>query len=157
MKKLKNSQSDMRWWLRKNVLKKKRRNRIERLKSEYDRKYSALIEGKYENQKKLKEIQKKLATKLNKRTTGVISSWTANVFGIIAVCSGLALLFLDSVGNGIIEIILGGSLLWLGISSNKSKKQKISDLEQEKSEVEKVLKDIEAIPSLEKFIEDHSE
>ena len=29
--------------------------------------------------------------------------------------------------------------------------------EQEKSEVEKVLKDIEAIPSLEKFIEDHSE
>ncbi|MBS1334194.1 MAG: TIR domain-containing protein [Blautia sp.] len=136
---------------------KEEKKRIERLKSEYDRKYSALIEGKYENQKKLKEIQKKLATKLNKRTTGVISSWTANVFGIIAVCSGLALLFLDSVGNGIIEIILGGSLLWLGISSNKSKKQKISDLEQEKSEVEKVLKDIEAIPSLEKFIEDHSE
>lgn len=33
----------------------------------------------------------------------------------------------------------------------------ISNLEQEKSEVEKVLKDIEAIPSLEKFIEDHSE
>lgn len=36
-------------------------------------------------------------------------------------------------------------------------KWEISDLEQEKSEVEKVLKDIEAIPSLEKFIEDHSE
>ena len=36
-------------------------------------------------------------------------------------------------------------------------KWEISDLEWEKSEVEKVLRDIEAIPSLEKFIEDHSE
>ena len=118
---------------------KEEKERIEKLKSEYDKKYSALLESKYANQCKRMRIQDKISQRINDQK------------GLIMVCVSKLRL------QGIL-LIGGAGLCFFGAVLNGWEiKTTISDLEQEKSEVEKVLKDIEAIPSLEKFIEDHSE
>lgn len=140
---------------------KEEKERIEKLKSEYDKKYSELLKSKYKNQNKLEKVQKELTAKNNQIRSAAITWYGFCVMGVLFLGLGVVLLFdtseEGSFGIGIGSLMFGGFMLWLGISVIKDAKKTISELEQEKSKVEKVLKDIEAIPSLEKFIEDHSE
>lgn len=140
---------------------KEEKERIEKLKSEYDKKYSELLKSKYKNQNKLETVQKKLTAKNNQIRSAAITWYGFCVMGVLFLGLGVVLLFdtseEGSFGIGIGSLMFGGFMLWLGISVIKDAKKTISELEQGKSKVEKVLRDIEAIPSLEKFIEDHSE
>lgn len=140
---------------------KEEKERIEKLKSEYDKKYSELLKSKYENQNKLETVQKKLTAMNNQIGSAAIKWYGLCAMGVLLFGLGATILFLsggeDGFEFGIGFSAFGGMVLWAGISIIKDTKKTINELEQEKSEVEKVLKDIEAIPSLEKFIEDHSE
>lgn len=133
---------------------KEEKERIEKLKSEYDKKYSALLESKYANQCKRMRIQDKISQRINDQKAEVE---TLKIMGVIAF-GGLIMVCVSKLRLQGILLIGGAGLCFFGAVLNGWEiKTTISDLEQEKSEVEKVLKDIEAIPSLEKFIEDHSE
>lgn len=133
---------------------KEEKERIEKLKSEYDKKYSALLESKYANQCKRMRIQDKISQRINDQKAEVE---TLKIMGVIAF-GGLIMVCVSKLRLQGILLIGGAGLCFFGAVLNGWEiKTTISDLEQEKSEVEKILRDIEAIPSLEKFIEDHSE
>lgn len=133
---------------------KEEKERIEKLKSEYDKKYSALLESKYANQCKRMHIQDKINQWINEQKTDV-ELWKR--VGVIWFGAFIMVCVLKWRLWGIVLIGTAGLCFFAAVLNGWRIKIAISDLEQEKSEVEKVLKDIEAIPSLEKFIEDHSE
>lgn len=133
---------------------KEEKERIEKLKSEYDKKYSALLESKYANQCKRMHIQDKINQWINEQKT-YVELWKR--VGVIWFGAFIMVCVLKWRLWGIVLIGTAGLCFFAAVLNGWGIKIAISDLEQEKSEVEKVLKDIEAIPSLEKFIEDHSE
>lgn len=141
---------------------KEEKERIEKLKSEYDKKYSELLKSKYKNQNKLEKVQKELTAMNNKMKSEASAKFGICAIGVFFLGAGVIILFFGvdegSSGTGILFLVGGGFFLRLALGYNENNiKKAINELEQEKSKVEKVLKDIEAIPSLEKFIEDHSE
>lgn len=141
---------------------KEEKERIEKLKSEYDEKYSKLLKSKDANQKKLETVQKELTAMNNKMKSEASAKFGICAIGVFFLGVGVIILFFGvdegSSGTGILFLVGGGVFLRLALGYNENNiKKAINELEQEKSKVEKVLKDIEAIPSLEKFIEDHSE
>ena len=72
---------------------KEEKERIEKLKSEYDKKYSELLKSKYKNQNKLEKVQKELTAMNNKMKSEASAKFGICAIGVFFLGAGVIILF----------------------------------------------------------------
>ena len=79
------------------------------------------------------------------------------IWGIIQTSLGVLLLFLDSPGIGIINLLFGIAALGIGLALLSAKMKKISELKKEIADYEKKIAILNSIPTLDEYVKAHKE
>ena len=127
------------------------RLRIAELQRQYDQKYKPLIDKKASVETSITETRNKLSAEENATTSrwGVgITIWGVIQFGLGVIC-----LFIEAIGTGILNVAIGGLILYTIIALQVKRNKKIAQMRKDLGNLQNQLNEIENIPSFGQFCE----
>ena len=127
--------------------KERERLRIEELKKKYKEKYDPLKARKTENEKILDESLQKKEEREKKGGGGILLGWGA----FQTILGAIVAIVTDSTLVGIVNVIFGVFIFWLGLGNAKNKKTELESLTKKIDDANAVLKEIEEIPTFDEF------
>lgn len=127
--------------------KERERLRIEELKKKYKDKYDPLKARKTENEKILDESLQKKEEREKKGGGGILLGWGA----FQTILGAFVAIVTDSTLVGIVNVIFGVFIFWLGLGIRKNKRTELESLTKKIDDANAVLKEIEEIPTFDEF------
>ena len=127
------------------------RLRIEELQRQYDQKYKSLIDKKASVKTSITETRNELSAEENAKTSGWVVGIT--IWGVIQFSLGVMCLIVGAIGAGILNVVIGGLILWAIFASKSKRKKAIAQKRKNLDDLQNQLSEIENTPSFEQFCE----
>ena len=131
------------------AVEKQERLRIAELQRQYDQKYKPLIDKKASVKTSITETRNKLSAEENATTSGWVVGLT--IWGVFQFGLGVICLLIEEIGIGLLNVAIGGLILWAIIASIVKRNKEIAQMRKDLGDLQNQLNEIENIPSFAQF------